>query len=305
MANGRETVSTEVVTQQAPPPQAESDQQVPQQASSDAEVVDLWLHHKALATQRAYLTYAASFADFCGVGLRAVTLKHLQKFADSLADPDRGLAQSSQNVQLASVKSLLSFAHRIGYTRWNVGAVLRLEPVRDTRNERIVDKETMWRLIEREPSARNKLIIRLFYMTGARVSEVAGLKWKDLQAREHGAQVTVWGKGGKGRACLIPANLAADLEAMRGEPDAPLFPGRNGGLTTSALWRLFKLAGARAGVPAFSCHWARHAAASHALDAGAPLSTVRDGLGHSSISTTSAYIHARPGDGLCLYLQTA
>jgi hypothetical protein len=51
-----------------------------------------------------------------------------------------------------------------------------------------------------------------------------------------------------------------------------------------------------------SPHWLRHAHASHALDHGAPLSLVRDTLGHASISTTSAYLHARPGDSSARFL---
>jgi integrase/recombinase XerD len=56
-----------------------------------------------------------------------------------------------------------------------------------------------------------------------------------------------------------------------------------------------KAAAERAGVdPAASTHWLRHAHASHALDAGAPVHLVRQGLGHASLATTTRYAHARP-----------
>jgi hypothetical protein len=45
-----------------------------------------------------------------------------------------------------------------------------------------------------------------------------------------------------------------------------------------------------------SPHWLRHAHASHALDHGAPIHLVQATLGHSSVATTSSYLHARPGD---------
>jgi integrase/recombinase XerD len=47
--------------------------------------------------------------------------------------------------------------------------------------------------------------------------------------------------------------------------------------------------------PKVSAHWFRHAHASHSLDRGAPLSVVAATLGHDNISTTSAYLHAKPG----------
>ncbi len=48
--------------------------------------------------------------------------------------------------------------------------------------------------------------------------------------------------------------------------------------------------------------WLRHSSASHALDRGAPLSLVQQGLGHASVATTSKYLHARPSDGAGRYL---
>jgi len=76
-------------------------------------------------------------------------------------------------------------------------------------------------------------------------------------------------------------------------------------LSSTQAWRVVKASATRAGLasaPAFSPHWLRHAHASHALDRGAPISLVREGLGHASLATTSRYTHARPGDGVGTYL---
>ncbi|MDQ3605818.1 MAG: site-specific integrase, partial [Gemmatimonadota bacterium] len=51
-----------------------------------------------------------------------------------------------------------------------------------------------------------------------------------------------------------------------------------------------------------SPHWFRHAHASHALDRGAPAHLVRDTLGHGSLLTTNAYVHARPDESSAHYL---
>ena len=55
--------------------------------------------------------------------------------------------------------------------------------------------------------------------------------------------------------------------------------------------RAAKRAGVNSGV---SPHWLRHAHGSHSIDRGASLPEVQETLGHSNISTTSGYLHARP-----------
>ena len=51
-----------------------------------------------------------------------------------------------------------------------------------------------------------------------------------------------------------------------------------------------------------SPHWLRHAAASHALDRGAPVHVVQQTLGHASLATTARYAHKRL-DGAARYLR--
>jgi len=151
-------------------------------------------------------------------------------------------------------------------------------------------------------------MLRFLYESGCRVSELCGLTWRDVQPRENGqAQVTIFGKGDKTRHVLISRRLHTELGRLRGEagPDAPVFPSRSGqALDQPAVFRVIQAAAKRAGIPqGVSPHWFRHAAASHALDNGAPISLVKEQLGHSSLEVTSVYVHARPTDGLFKYLR--
>jgi integrase/recombinase XerD len=52
-----------------------------------------------------------------------------------------------------------------------------------------------------------------------------------------------------------------------------------------------------------SPHWLRHANGSHAHQRGAPAATIRDTLGHASLSTTDLYLSSAPTDGSSLYLK--
>ena len=74
-------------------------------------------------------------------------------------------------------------------------------------------------------------------------------------------------------------------------------------LDESQVHRIVKKAAKDAGLsPAASAHWLRHSHASHSLDRGASIVTVRDTLGHSSIATTNKYLHSKRKDSSALHL---
>jgi integrase/recombinase XerD len=277
---------------------------IPPQAHSDGQLIELWLHGRSLHTQRAYAGDIARFLGGAGKSLPAVTLADLQGFADSLG----GLAPASRYRILSAVKSLLAFGHRIGYLAFDVGRVLRLPSVRDRLAERILPEADVHRILSLEPNERNRTLLLLLYASGVRVSEACGLCWRDVQANGDGAQVTVFGKGGKTRAIQLPPSVARVLTKLRGKAgeDAPVFPSRKHGaaLRPLAVLRIVRQAARRAGIDAaVSPHWLRHAHASHALDRGAPIHLVQATLGHASITTTGRYLHARPADSSSRFLE--
>jgi len=65
-------------------------------------------------------------------------------------------------------------------------------------------------------------------------------------------------------------------------------------LDESMVFRIVRRAAARAGIQNVSPHWMRHAHATHSLENGAPITLVKDTLGHKSIETTAKYTHVRP-----------
>ena len=300
------------------------------QADDDGHLVRLWLHGKSANTRDAYDRDVRAFVDFADVPLGRLTLGHLQSWSDALADA--GLAASTRSRKLSAVKSLLSFGHKVGYLIYNVGAAVGLPKQKDTLAERILPEAAVHRVLAVADAAaeggsstarRNALALRLFYASGGRVSELAGLRWRDCVERslERGrptGQLTLFGKGGKTRRVLLSADTWAVLDAHRqreaargsAEEDGPVLRSRKadaGGaarpLTRQQLWRVVKDLAKRAGLPdAVSPHFFRHAHASHALDRGAPPHLVQATLGHASLQTTSRYAHARPDDSSARYL---
>jgi integrase/recombinase XerD len=189
--------------------------------------------------------------------------------------------------------------------RRGVGAAIRLPRAKQTLSERILDVDAVLHLLALERNPRNKALLRLLYLGGLRISEACALCGRDLAARYDAGQVTLFGKGGKTRAVLLKASIWQELIALRAEdPDAPVFRSRQGGaLDPSQVHRIVKQAAQRAGLPeTVSAHWLRHAHVSHALDRGAPVHLVQATVGHASLTTTSRYAHARPGDSSSRYL---
>ncbi len=273
------------------------------QADTDGQVLALWLHGRSKHTQRAYSAKAERFLSFSMKPLVRISLSDLQSFADSLT----GLAQSSKAQTLAAIKSLLAFAHKIGYIPFNVGAALQLPKAKNTLAERILQESEVHSMIALEPSRRNRLILKTLYYGGFRVSELCGLRWRDLQARGEEGQMTVFGKGEKTRAVLLPAGLWNELQEFRcgANDDDSVFRSRLHGhqLDQSQILRIVRAASHRAGTgKSVSPHWLRHAHASHSLDRGAPIHLVQATLGHASVATTGRYLHARPTESSGKYL---
>ena len=256
-------------------------------------------------TRRAYAAEAAHFLAFVHKPLSWVTLTDLQAWADQLGQGS--LKPASQNRALTAVKSLLSFAQETGYLPFNVGAAVKLRPNRDGLAQRILEESEVARLIEAAPEGRNRVLLKLLYVSGVRVSEVCGLKWCDAFARPQGGQITVFGKGGKTRTVLLKPKVWQQLLSIKGEAKAtdPIFPSRKGGgeLDVSQVRRIVYAAASKAGLAQkVSPHWMRHAHASHALDRSAPIHLVQATLGHASVSTTGRYLHARPTESSSFYL---
>lgn len=274
-------------------------------ATSDDDLVDSWIRVKGSRsrhTRDAYGKIAADFLTFAGCPLSQVTIDRLQDYADSL----KGYSAATQRQRIFAVKSLLSYGQKTGYLQFNVGAALQAPAAKNELAQRFLSETDIFKLIESETNTRNRLLLRLLYVSGARISEALALRWSDLTPRENGGQVTIFGKGSKTRQVLIPSKLWDDLQSVRGEDDAPVFTSpRSDGkpLCRKSGWYIVKQAVKRAGINwKASCHWLRHAHATHALKRHADIKLVSVTLGHSNVSTTNVYLEAQPGESSSLNL---
>lgn len=184
---------------------------------------------------------------------------------------------------------------------------------------------------------RDAVLLATLYNTGARVSEITGLRVRDVLLDRQTA-VHLHGKGRKQRVIPLWKSTARELRSWlrrsQLQPDAALFPNRAGGqLTRSGVRDRLDRAVATAqrrcpslqGRPV-SPHTLRHSTAVHLLESGVDLSVIAMWLGHASPATTHQYLDAdlaakeavlrhltdpgttrtryRPGDRLLTFLET-
>ncbi|MBA3921408.1 MAG: tyrosine-type recombinase/integrase [Nostocaceae cyanobacterium] len=273
-----------------------------QVALSNSQLVDLWLHGKSPNTADGYRRYAERFFRHIGdKPLEECTLMDLQLWSVSLAS-----SENSRRVAVGAIKSLFSFAKELGAISSNLGILVKTPNAKNRLAERILTEDQVHALIENASNQRDRVLLRLLYFAGLRVSEVCALKWRDLSGRGDGGQITVFGKGGKTRVVLVGSSIWQEILELKDNArrDEPVFlSGKGGHLCRSMVFHIVKKAGALAGIEGnVSPHWLRHSHASHSLDRGAPIHLLQRTLGHSSVAITEKYLHARPTDSSGLYL---
>lgn len=129
-------------------------------------------------------------------------------------------------------------------------------------------------------AARDYVLVRGSYLLGCRVSELARLKWGDIEAVEGGGQVHLLGKGNKARTVRISSETLDLLESLgRGEPDAWVFPSnrKDGPLSRQAIAERMRRWGREAEVHLHP-HKLRHTHATHAIRRGVDSSRSRQRL---------------------------
>ena len=172
---------------------------------------------------------------------------------------------------------------------------------------------------EAAAAQRLRFLLDLAYGTGLRASELVGACLGDIEVDAHGdAWLHVVGKGAKAGKVVLPGSVRRALDQYLVKRGLPVTPSKwhlatpllakldgEAGISATRLWALMKRFFETAasvvedGSPALAeklrratPHWMRHTHATQALEAGADLTTVRDNLRHSSVATTSMYLHA-------------
>ena len=273
------------------------------EATDDEQVISLWLQSKSHNSQLAYTRTVRAFLDFVEKPLADLTLDDLALWVKSLR---MRYTTNSVKLKVSVIKSLFSYAWKVDYLEVNAAKVIPTPGGSDARHERFLEQSEVRKLLAAASPGRDRCLLSLIYATGLRASEALGIDWKDLKPRAQGGQVTVRGKGGKVRTVLIGESLWLSLQSLKGHPEASavFVTSKGNRLDRHRLHRIIKATAERAGVnPHVSAHWLRHAHACHSLENGCDIDVLMRSLGHSSLTVTSKYLHARPNEGSSQFIE--
>ncbi len=214
----------------------------------------------------------------------------------------------NKGVNLLSVKEFLikklsknepsSVGHNVFALKYFFKEILHQEieipnPKRNKTIPEILTINEIKKLINSTNNIKHKLIIKLLYGCGLRVSEIVNLENNDLNFDEGLIHIKL-AKGKKDRFVKIPDSIKKEIKSYCNINNSKiLFPSnRRGKLTTKTIQKIVQNSAKKAGIKKrVYPHLLRHSFATHLLEQGTDLRIIQKLLGHSDIKTTQIYTH--------------
>ncbi|MGS2875612.1 tyrosine-type recombinase/integrase [Enterobacter huaxiensis] len=245
----------------------------------------------------------ASSLDSCSWG--SLRRHHVMAVTELLRDTGR--ATATVNTYLSALKGVAKEAWMLKLM--DVESFQHIRAVRNQRGSRLPrgralppeEIRALFNSCERDDSSigvRDAAMLAIILGCGLRRSEAVGLDLDDVVTNERALKVL--GKGNKQRLAYMPAGtwqrLMAWIDQVRGENAGPLFTRirrfdtlTNDRLTDQAVYHVLQMRQHQAGIAKCAPHDLRRTFATAMLDNGEDLITVKDAMGHASVTTTQQY----------------
>jgi len=265
--------------------------------------------HTVKAYERDLEAFAAFCQDYYGGPWSWAGVDRLAVRGFLAAEQRRGLAKRSVARALSALRTFYRFLNATRGLEVNPARAARTPKLERTLPTYLDRPEVELLFADAEAraaaggfrEARDLAMLELFYSTGMRLSELAGLNDPDVDLVSD--QVKLRGKGKKERIVPVGSHATAAFRQYLQKRDGllattragsrPVFVNQRGKRISPrgvqlAMKRLFD--GLARG-PQLHVHALRHSFATHLLDAGADLRAVQELLGHASLGTTQVYTH--------------
>ena len=257
---------------------------------------DLQLRGYSQSTERIYMREVRLFLSFCSKPAQELTEEDVRQYI--LHRQSGGLSKSTLNTYQEAIRFFF------GVTLNRTMNYLQVPRLKENKNFPVIlSREEIGQLFQHCGNLKHKAMLSLAYGSGLRVSEICSLMVPDIDSK--GMRVFVRNsKRNKDRYTILlqwSLKLLRDYWRQYRPKDRKgfLFPGwrDDAPLTTDALeCAMKKWLHAAAIDKAVSVHSLRHAFATHLLEDGVNIFTIKDLMGHSSISSTTIYLHlVNPG----------
>lgn len=288
-------------------------------ARDDDHLIEMFIRSRPSEnTQETYALNIRKFRDFIGweKPLRTVTLADMTEYVDQVKAETlpngQTLKPASIRTRIDPIKSLMSYAQRLGYLQYNVGVEIELQRPDRIIEDKVLSEPEVERWLDVLEERKDKgtagtadqirwLAFYTLYSVGARVTEFISLQAQDF--RRDGATGQHYfifrsenTKGKKTRRVEIPYRIAVRIEKHiqdkgRDDETEPIFSHKVHGqwVGYSRHWVndfLNKLCKAHQ-LPKCTPHMLRHSVATHAYQKGMTLEEISYKLGHSGLDITN------------------
>jgi site-specific recombinase XerD len=228
--------------------------------------------------------------------------KHYRQFPDQLTQEqiqtyllelqERGLSSSSLNVNVSALRFF--YQQVLG---WNREQFFLPRRKRTWRLPEVLSPREVERLLEAAVKLRDRCLLMTAYSAGLRVTELIHLRLSDVDSERMMIRVEQ-GKGKKDRYTILSKRLLGELKRYKQtyQPVSWVFFGKNRNcpLDISAAQKVYNVAKQKSGVEkGKGIHTLRHCFATHLLEAGVDLVTIKTLLGHNSLQSTQRYLQIR------------
>jgi site-specific recombinase XerD len=256
-------------------------------------LADLTQANRSAHTYRAYATDLKQFATWYQGALEALTPGILRDYFLTVTH----LRPATRARKQAAVASFLTWAYRQELIATNpMGRIERIN--RDPPAPGALARGQVEAILAVIPATqrRDRLLFRLLFETGLRVSEALALYIEDVDLTLDDERLQVLGKGNQRRTILLDdPRLVKELRTylkQTGYQQGPLFRalknGDGGPLRYQSVQERWATYCAKAGIPC-TLHQLRHTHATELVNGGVSLATIRKRLGHKNIQTTLRY----------------
>ena len=270
---------------------------------------------------KTFVEYCSSFFQQKDLHIKLVDNKVIKSFIAK--EKEKGFKENTINRKISSVKSFFNYLYNFEIVRDNPAKYIRSQKedkglpffiredhiielmnkplnmnLKDSRYKK--DNKAKKYITNKLEGLRDQAILELFYSTGLRLSELLAINICDIDEKKQ--SVKVLGKGSKERIVMIgkvalnsiDSYLSKQGKSLSSNFDGPLFVNKKGNrLSKRTLQRRVKRyldETTKNG----SVHTLRHTFATHLMERGADILTVKELLGHSSLSTTQIYTQLNP-----------
>jgi integrase/recombinase XerC len=213
----------------------------------------------------------------------------------------KGLGSRSLQRLLSAIRSFYRWLMKEGLAGHNPAAPVKA-PKAPKKLPATLDADAVTRLLDIKDDTplaiRDKAMMELFYSSGLRLSELAGLRWDQIDTAS--GLITVTGKGNRTRVVPVGSYAAAALAKWRkaratfaGFAEPHIFVSNRGNpIAVRTIQARIRYWARRQGLlQQVYPHLLRHSFASHMLESSGDLRAVQELLGHADISTTQVYTH--------------